>query len=567
MHRTRQLRSLLCISILAVFLICSAASSASAGASYHFPLYPVIRNNVSFWEKVYSTYSVNTAILHDKDNLSIIYATITLKDASQSGARDYNERKIKAAKQKYQKILTGLASGKTSKFGDTKRVALLFGPSASKTAYKKAADNIRVQTGLKERFLEGVINSGAYMAELKTIFRTYKLPEDLAYLPHVESSFNLEAYSKYGASGIWQFTRSTGKQYMTIDEVIDERKDPILAAHAAAKFLRDNYEALQDWALALTAYNYGKAGMMRAKKAHGKYETIFSSYDEGYFKFASRNFYSEFLAAVLVAKRLEQNQKIKLAKPAQTISVRMPAYGVTGNFIKFLHLSEQDIKQHNPALLSTVYTGERYIPKDYYLRLPSHKVRRESLQNMPGSLFSATQKKNETYLVKRGDSALKIARDHKVSLNQLIALNNLDKHARVFAGQTLKLPHASSPLPSQSTGKSSQPMKIKASQKKNQTVDVADSHSLVAPPTHLTVGNLHADKGVMYGEIITQSGETFELIAAWLNLSEPMLLSMNGLSDNQKFIAGKKILVKFSAISRTEFETRRKRYHNLITLR
>jgi len=60
----------------------------------------------------------------------------------------------------------------------------------------------------------------------------------------VESSFNLNAYSKFGASGIWQFTRSTGKQFLTIDYAVDERQDPIRASHAAAKFLKKITNAL-----------------------------------------------------------------------------------------------------------------------------------------------------------------------------------------------------------------------------------------------------------------------------------------------------------------------------------
>ena len=73
-----------------------------------------------------------------------------------------------------------------------------------------AADNVRSQTGQKERFLTGVIVSGMYMNDMKKIFRSHQLPEELAYLPHVESSFNTRAYSKFGAAGIWQFMRATG---------------------------------------------------------------------------------------------------------------------------------------------------------------------------------------------------------------------------------------------------------------------------------------------------------------------------------------------------------------------
>ena len=76
---------------------------------------------------------------------------------------------------------------------------------------------------------------------MQEIFRNSGLPEDLAYLPHVESSFNPKAYSKFGAAGVWQFTRSTGRHYMAVGYTIDERRDPIISSHAAAKLLRTNY--------------------------------------------------------------------------------------------------------------------------------------------------------------------------------------------------------------------------------------------------------------------------------------------------------------------------------------
>ena len=149
-----------------------------------------------------------------------------------------------------------------------------------------------------DRFREGLIRSGAYVDQIKEIFRSYGLPSDLAYLPHVESSFNPKAYSKFGAAGLWQFMRSTGKRFLEIDYTLDERRDPIRASHAAARLLKENYKALGTWPMAITAYNHGLAGMMRATRSKGNYEAIFKQYRSRLFKFASRNFYSEFLAAV-----------------------------------------------------------------------------------------------------------------------------------------------------------------------------------------------------------------------------------------------------------------------------
>lgn len=542
---------------IAIWLVMGLVSSSFCGANpSQFPLYPVIRKNVSFWEKIYSTYSVNTAVLHDKKNLGIVYATVSLRKPTSANAEKYNKKKLKAAKKKYSDILLKLAKGKSARFGQMRKVKKLFPAGTRPEVFREAAKNVRVQHGLKERFKDGVIRSGAYMAEIKTIFQTYGLPRDLAYLPHVESSFNLKAHSKHGAAGIWQFTRSTGKQYMQIDDAIDERRDPIIAAHAAAKFLQDNYQTLQNWPMAITAYNYGKAGMMRAKKAKTTYEHIFTSYQEGHFKFASRNFYAEFLAAVYVAKKLEKSKTLKLDKPAKTISVRMPQYGIASKISRYLNISPDTIKKHNPALLTSVFKGEKYIPKHYYLRLPSNRVKSNSFKNMPHSLFASSQKQSRKYTVKRGDTASTIALRHKVSLNQLIKLNNLKKDGHVYIGQTLKIPQS---VKASSSTKTKGIKTIRATQKK--TIFRAKAQSPMAAPSQLNVGNLHSKQGVIHGEIITQPGETYSLLAKWLKISETQLKSINQINNSTKLYPGQKILVRFSATNRIEFERRRKQFH------
>ncbi|MCG8636425.1 MAG: lytic transglycosylase domain-containing protein, partial [Desulfobacterales bacterium] len=150
-----------------------------------------------------------------------------------------------------------LAGGKAPVTAKEKKVAALFGQDAKPATYKRAKQNLRIQTGLNRHFRDGIIRSGALVGEFKRIFRSYGLPEDLVYLPCVESSFDVTAYSKFGAAGIWQFTRSTGRRYMKIGYVVDERRDPFIATHAAAKLLKRNYGELRQWSMALTAYNHG----------------------------------------------------------------------------------------------------------------------------------------------------------------------------------------------------------------------------------------------------------------------------------------------------------------------
>jgi membrane-bound lytic murein transglycosylase D len=144
---------------------------------------------------------------------------------------------------------------------------------------------------------------------MERIFRAEGLPLELTRLPLVESCFDVEAYSKVGAAGIWQFMPATGRLYaMDVNDSVDERRDPIASTRAAARFLRHNYEALEDsWPLAITAYNHGPAGIRRAISATGTTDigVIVGRYDGPAFGFASRNFYAEFLAALDVDRHRE----------------------------------------------------------------------------------------------------------------------------------------------------------------------------------------------------------------------------------------------------------------------
>ena len=102
----------------------------------------------------------------------------------------------------------------------------------------------------REKFEQAIKRSGRYLPLMESIFaREYNLPVELTRLPFVESSFNIRARSKVGASGIWQFMRSTGKLFLKINDGVDERNDPIRATEAAAKLLKMNFGSLKSWPL------------------------------------------------------------------------------------------------------------------------------------------------------------------------------------------------------------------------------------------------------------------------------------------------------------------------------
>ena len=409
----------------------------------NFPLYPCIQPNVNFWLKIYTQYSSDQGVIHDKRQMDRIYGVIPLVDPYRAGGRKINNKRIKAAKKKYKAILSKLMRGIPPAGPEEQRVAEQFGPESKAADFRSAMRNLRCQTGQKDRFRQGLIRSGAYIEEIRQIFRDAGLPEDLAYLPHVESSFNPKAYSKFGASGMWQFTRSTGRRFMIVGYTIDERRDPIISSHAATKLLAQDYLKLNTWPMAVTAYNHGVTGMRRAQRKKGSYERIFKEYRSRMFRFASRNFYSEFLAAREAAKNYRQYfGDLELNRPAKTHAIKLGGYVSLPEFARHLNLDLTELRTLNPALRGPVFRGQKYVPRGYRLQLPDRNERdwNHLIAQLPPEIYRPKQKRSSTYTVRRGDTAGKIAKNNGIKLKDLIAANNLNRRATIYVNQKLRIP-------------------------------------------------------------------------------------------------------------------------------
>jgi membrane-bound lytic murein transglycosylase D len=175
------------------------------------------------------------------------------------------------------------------------------------SAYAMAAQDLRVQQGLAEPFRRALLRSRYYRPRMEEVFVRAGLPPELVALVSVESGFSPRVRSSAGALGIWQFTRSTGREFLKITRYRDDRLDPVRSTQAAAQLLEANYQALGSWPLAITAYNYGTAGTERAAAECGSdYMKIVKSYNGPHFGFAVKNYYAEFLAADQVQRDEEK---------------------------------------------------------------------------------------------------------------------------------------------------------------------------------------------------------------------------------------------------------------------
>ena len=280
--------------------------SAPAVADETFPQPPELQPDVDFWVDIFTRYTTNQGVLHDTRNLAVVYTHIDFKS---SDGRRTRQRAAGTRRDALKAILRSLASGKRDNLSEEEaRVLALWPDDVSNATLLRAVDQIRYQQGLRDRFAKGLIRAGRWRDFINAEFRALDVPIEMAALPHVESSYNPAARSNVGASGIWQFTRSTGRRFMQVDHVLDERNDPFVASVSAGKLLAYNYSIAGNWPMAITAYNHGLGGVRRAMREYGDtaYVDILRNYDGRRFGFASRNFYVAFLAAKQVDQNVDQ---------------------------------------------------------------------------------------------------------------------------------------------------------------------------------------------------------------------------------------------------------------------
>src|SRR5258706_1124477 len=264
-----------------------------------FPRPPELQPDINFWIRVYSEISTDEGFIHDQRNMAVVYEKLNFINDLTPRER---QARVDATRERYQAMLRHLSSGAAPRDAEEQRVRDLWPADTSAARLTQAIDDVRFQLGQSDRFRAGLARAGAWESHIASTIAAQGLPAELAALPHVESSFNPEAYSKVGAAGLWQFMRSTGRRFMRIDASVDERMDPFRATEAAAQLLAYNYRALGTWPLAITAYNHGAEGMRRARDKLGTTDivTILREYNSPLFGFASRNFYVSFLAALTI---------------------------------------------------------------------------------------------------------------------------------------------------------------------------------------------------------------------------------------------------------------------------
>jgi len=420
----------------------AGAPGAPVGDPFVHP--PELEPDVRFWIRVYTEVTTDQGLIHDDWNLKLVYEVLRFDPASSPAQR---ERRVAEAKTRYAVLLRRFAAGDTGALtSHERRILHEFGDKATSRDYLDAIDRIRFQLGQADRFHEGLIRAAAWETHIARVLKQHGVPEEIAALPHVESSFNPFAYSKVGAAGLWQFMPSTAKRFMRVDGIVDERLDPYSATEAAANLMLYNYRLLGTWPLAVTAYNHGPGGLRTAQDELGTSDiaVIVKRYQGATFGFASRNFYVAFLAALEVDRNAERYfGPITRLPDTENTPVQIPDYIAVSNLAKAFKVDMGALKVLNPALRPPIWSGARLVPRGYALRLPGAEAENEiaaALTRIPASQRYLAQRNDGAHRVRRGETLAGIAAASGMSVVRVLAANGWNATHTIARGEIVRIP-------------------------------------------------------------------------------------------------------------------------------
>ena len=286
----------------------------------------------------------------------------------------------------------------------------------------------------KRGFMERTLTrASAYLPMVRQIFAEEGIPTDLAYLAVIESGYINSANSYAKAVGMWQFMRATGRIYnLGGNGWVEERRDPVKATRAAARYLKRLYEISGDWYLALAGYNAGPLTTERAILNLGT-RNFWDMYRSRWLRNQTKNYVPELCAAILVGRFPERyGLKVEQLPPYtyETVDVdRMTSLTVLA---RFADTDVEALKELNPELLRATTP-----PGHYVLRVPPGQsgVTARALARIPENQrldFLA-------YKVRKGDRLARVAARFNLSIEDLLTANNLTT-AQFRPGRVIKVP-------------------------------------------------------------------------------------------------------------------------------
>lgn len=392
-----------------------------------------LKSNVDFWYKIYSFWDTNQVIFHDSKSFLIYHVLELPKIEGEISSFKFFSEVVKT-KDEIKQILKLIQQKKEPE----NKTALYL--SIKEKVYKFSlqdedlASTLRNQSGLKSLFRNGLSLSGRHYDEMTTFLEAKGFPKELISAVLVESIFSSEAVSKVGASGFWGIMKATAPSLgIIVNNLVDERNDPVLSTKAAAAYFEQSKKKLEKWPLIITSYNYGISGMARACASLDTDDLgkIIEQHQSPIFGFASKNYYAEFLAAKLVLDnhkaifpnlKKEEQWKYDLVEVSHAVAL--------SDVFTYKGITRAEISKFNPALSTKALNGKEVLPKGFSLRVPKGKAKifADIVKKIPDKKKQASSLLVSTKYRSTGKETLAlIAKKHAISLDFL--LNRFNKPA------------------------------------------------------------------------------------------------------------------------------------------
>lgn len=363
---------------------------------------------------------------------------------------------------------------------------------------------------LHDKIAAGLARSGRYVPMIQRIFAEVGLPQDLAWIAFIESSFLPHARSPRAAHGIWQFMPRTGREYgLKSNGIVDERSDPEKATRAAARYLAYLHDLFGDWYLAMAAYNAGEGKIM-----HGIQRTSARDFwqlaSTSAIRRQTANYVPAFLASVLISKNpTHYGFEVAFEPPLtyETINLDRPVQ--LESLASGAELDLEDLQMLNPELRLTVTPSQ---PEGYELRVPAG--RRDAVLEAYAGAPTARPPTFKTHVAKKGDTLPRIARRYGVSVTSLASANALFPRSKIARGQEIMIPEKVT----SAGGRKGAP--AKASKRKSKTPPIKAAEASAPNPSR--TASAHKSYRV-------RSGDTLYRIAFRHGVTVAEILAINGL--------------------------------------